>query len=68
MSYEILMQPYGHILAPGESDETWLEIQDKEYGSSPLALQLTRAHAWSRMLESREAASISQLAESIGMD
>jgi len=53
---------------PGESDETWLEIQDKEYGPSPLALHLTRAHTWEGMLEAGEAASISQLAESIGMD
>jgi len=66
----VIRRRHGHklILAPGESDETWLEIQDKEYGPSPLALHLSRAHAWSGMLESGEAAGISQLAESIGMD
>jgi len=51
----VIRRRHGHklILALGESDETWLEIQDKEYGPSPLALHLSRAHVWNR--EKRQA-------------
>ena len=66
----VIRRRRGHklILAPGESDETWMEIQDKEYGPSSLALHLARAHTWTEMLESGKAGSVPQLAESVGMD